>query len=215
MCAERSWPQLACIALLAALGCVPGWAQQARAPSPLPDFAGQSRLPIDLEASSSEVDRRSERLLFQDIHITQGTLSIRADHAEAARLDFENSRWTFRGNVQIFDQGARIWCTDAELNFLGHELRTALLHGSPARFEQRVQDKHTQGRAGALDYDVTGGRIRMSANAWVSDGANEITGEQLTYDMGRQHVTAESGSGGPVRMKISPQQAGRQGGAAP
>ncbi len=207
-----------------------GAAQQAPAPVPpqaqpaarnrvkaaLPDFDNQRNLPIDLDAQSSEFDRPNNKLVFRGMHITQGTLSIRADVAEATRLDFENSRWLFRGNVEIINQGARAWCDEAELTFLGHELRSALLHGAPARFEQQVAGgQRTEGRAGIMDYDVAGGMMRMSVNAWVSDGANEIAGERISYDLRRQYVTAEAGSGGPVRMKINPSQGGRKGGAAP
>lgn len=219
MCAERSAVPLAVLALLVAaagIAGVTGLAGPARAQSPLPDMASQSNLPIDLDARSSEFDRRNNRLVFQEMHITQGTLSVKADVAEATRLDFENSRWVFRGNVEIVNQGARAWCDEAELRFIGHQLRSALLHGAPARFEQlRPDGQRTEGRAGTLDYDVVGGLIRMSANAWVSDGANEITGERMSYDLRRQYVTAESGGNGPIRMKINPPQREKKGGAAP
>jgi lipopolysaccharide export system protein LptA len=171
----------------------------------VPDLAAQGALPIDLDATSSEFDRRNNRLVFRQMHITQGPLSIRADVAEATRLDFENSRWIFRGNVKIDNQGARVASDEAELVFLGHELRTAALTGTPVHFEQlRPGGKRTEGRAGTMDYDVVAGRVSLSRNAWLSDGANEVSGERLTYDLRREVVTADSGSGGPVRMKINP-----------
>lgn len=171
----------------------------------VPDLAAQGALPIDLDATSSEFDRRNNRLVFRQMRITQGPLSIRADVAEATRLDFENSRWTFRGNVRIDNGGASVDCDEAELVFLGHELRTAALAGAPARFEQRRPGgKRTEGRAGAMDYDVAGGRVSLSRDAWLSDGANEVSGDRLVYDLRREVVTADAGAGGPVRMKINP-----------
>ncbi|GMU76667.1 MAG: hypothetical protein AMXMBFR45_21580 [Gammaproteobacteria bacterium] len=220
--AGLAWPGLAGSQPAAQAPAAPQAPPPAGAPGPgraqpvLPGFDSQRNLPIDLDAQSSEFDRRSNRLVFRSMRITQGTLSIRADVAEATRLDFENSRWQFRGNVEIINQGAKVWCDAAELTFLGHELRSALLHGAPARFEQQGPNgQHTEGRAGTMDYDVAGGMMRMSANAWISDGANEIAGERISYDLRRQYVTAEAGSGGPVRMKINPSQRGQKGGKAP
>jgi lipopolysaccharide export system protein LptA len=170
-----------------------------------PELAEQTRLPIDLNAGSSEFDRRNNRLVFRSLTITQGTLNIRADSAEATRLDFDNSRWMFQGNVVIDNQGARIWCDRAELTFAGHQLRRALLTGEPARFEQqRPPDQRTEGHAGAMEYDVDAGVIRLTSNARISDGANEVSGERISYDLRREYVIADAGDAGQVRMKIKP-----------
>lgn len=233
MCADGARRALALLAAGALLGVGLAWpglagsqtaapaAPQAAPPTSLPapvlpGFDSQRDLPIDLDAQSSEFDRRNNRLVFRGMHITQGALSIRADVAEAIRLDFENSRWQFRGNVEIINQGAKAWGDAAELTFLGHQLRSALLHGAPARFEQQgLNGQRTEGRADTMDYDVAGGMMRMSANAWISDGANEIAGERISYDLRRQYVIAEAGSGGPVRMKINPSQRNQKGDTAP
>jgi lipopolysaccharide export system protein LptA len=189
-------PRLAWLLLLG--GTLPAWGQT-------PDLARQATLPIDLNAESSEFDRRNNRLLFHRLTITQGTLVIQADAAEATRLDFDNSRWVFRGNVVIDNQGAKVWCDNAELVFAGHRLRSAVLTGEPARFEQqRPKNQRTEGRAGAMEYDVDAGLIRLAQEAWLSDGANEVSGERITYDLRREYVIADSGAGGQVRMKIQP-----------
>lgn len=182
----------------------------------VPDIRAQSALPIDLDAASSEFDRRNNRLVFRTLHITQGTLSIKADVAEATRLDFENSRWLFKGNVVIENQGTTVWCDDAELVFLGHELRAATLTGTPARFEQpRAGGRRTEGRAGAIDYNVTAGTVRLTRNAWLSDGANEVSGERISYDLRREYVTADAESGGQVHMKINPPARDKKSGSTP
>ena len=182
----------------------------------MPDLAAQSTLPINLDAASSEFDRRNNRLVFQRLHITQGLLSITADVAEATRLDFENSRWVFRGNVVIDNEGTRAWCDNAELVFLGHQLRGATLHGAPARFEQqRPGAAPTEGRAGAMEYDVSASIIQLSQDAWVSDGANEVSGERISYDLRREYVTADAGGDGQIRMKINPPPRGKKTETAP
>jgi lipopolysaccharide export system protein LptA len=197
MCADRRLRRLVAV-LCAAILAAPGRAQ-------LPDLATQTALPIDLDAASSEFDRRNNRLVFQHLRIRQGTLSVTADVGEATRLDFENSRWTFKGNVIIDNQGARVFCDDAELMFVGHALRSAKLRGAPARFEQQRPDAPlAQGRAGAMDYDVAAAIIHLSQDAWLSDGANEVSGDRIAYDLRREYVTADAGGTGQVRMKINP-----------
>ena len=190
-----------CRSLLAAALLLAGLSSGAQ----VPDLSEQARLPIDLNAESSEFDRRNNRLVFRSLTISQGALNIRADNAEATRLDFDNSRWIFVGNVIIDNQGARVWCDRAELTFIGHQLRRALLTGEPARFEQQRPGREpTQGHAGAMEYDVDGGLLRLANQAWISDGANEVTGERISYDLRREYVIADAGKGGQVRMKINP-----------
>jgi lipopolysaccharide transport protein LptA len=181
-----------------------------------PDLGPQASLPIDLNAASSEFDRRNDRLVFQRVQITQGALRVRAEMGEATRLDFENSRWVFRGNVVIENQGTRVFCEEADLQFLGHELRSARLRGAPARFEQQRPDaQRTEGRAGTIDYDVSAATIRLSQDAWLSDGANELSGERISYDLRREYVTADADGDGQVRMRINPPGRGKNDGAAP
>lgn len=184
----------------------------AEAPALLPG----SDLPIDLVAASSELDRRRDRVVFRNLQITQGPLRITADSGEATRLDFENGRWEFRGNVVIDNEGTRVTCDEAELDFVGHELRSARLTGSPARFEhQRPDNGRTQGRSGTIDYDVTAGIVRLQDDAWLSDGANEMSGPRIAYDLRREFVTADADGSGQVRMRIQPPTRDTADGAAP
>lgn len=181
-----------------------------------PAFQPQADLPIDLDAASSEFDRRNNRLVFRRMQIAQGPLRITADVGEATRLDFENARWLFTGNVVIENEGARVFCDAAELTFLGHELRTAKLTGAPARFEQeRPAAKRTEGRAATIDYDVRAATIRLAGDAWLSDGANEVSGERIAYDLRREYVTAEGAGTGQVRMRINPPQRDSKDAATP
>ena len=163
-------------------------------------------LPINLDADSSEFDRRSERLRFKGLYIKQGVLAIRADEAEADRLDFEDTVWTFSGNVLIENSTTRVWSDDAQVTFLNHQVNTATLQGSPARFEQvREEDERiTQGRSDVMDYTLATGIISMTGDAWVSDGANEVTGPRIAYDVTRDMIKAAGDDDGQVRMRIIP-----------
>jgi lipopolysaccharide transport protein LptA len=151
-----------------------------------------SPLPISLDARSSDFDRKNDRLVFRDVSIQQGELSIRADRAEATRLDFEDSRWEFDGGVRIdFDTGT-IDSDSATLQFTGHQLRHAEIVGEPARFSQKEREDggHATGQARRLEYDFESGIVTLSQNARLSEGANDITGDWLQYDMRRERIVA-------------------------
>ena len=183
-----------------------GLASEAWCQVPDIDIEVQKTLPITLDADSSEFDRQNDRLRFRGLRITQGALGIEADEAEATRLDFENSRWVFTGNVIIDSEDTRAYCDNAEMVFQEYRLSNAVLRGEPARFEQdRVEDgKLTEGRARTMEYDMDKGIIRMLEDAWLSDGASEVSGARITYDLTREYIIADADETGQVRMKINP-----------
>jgi lipopolysaccharide transport protein LptA len=57
-----------------------------------------------------------------------------------------------------------------------------------------------------MEYDLESGVIRMSKDAWLSDGANEVSGNRIAYDLVSEYIIADSDETGQVRMKISPPQ---------
>jgi len=159
---------------------------------------------ISLDAQSSELDYKNNNLIFRKVRITQGNMSVAADQAQATGLDFENSRWVFRGNVKItMDQG-QLTSDEAEITFAKKLLSKAVVKGSPAAFEQRIAKtgKLAQGRAENIDYDVTKGVVHLSKNAWLSDGQNEIRGESLKYNVLAQNIVAEASEQGSQRVHI-------------
>ena len=174
--------------------------------SQMPDLALQKTLPIALDADSSEFDRKNDKLLFKGLRITQGSLHIEADEAEANKLDFEKSLWIFSGNVVIENVGIKAYCDYAEISFLEHRVQNATMRGLPARFIQTrpEDDLQTQGRANTMEYDMQAGLISMSQDAWLSDGSNEVSGDRITYDLIREYIIADADESGQVRMKINP-----------
>jgi lipopolysaccharide transport protein LptA len=159
---------------------------------------------ISLDAQSSELDYKNNNLIFHKVRITQGNMSVAADQALATGLDFENSRWVFRGNVKItMDQGL-LTSDEAEITFAKKLLSQAIVNGNPAAFEQRIAKtgKLAQGRADTIDYDVTKGVVHLSKNAWLSDGENEIRGESLKYNVLAQNIVAEASEQGSQRVHI-------------
>ena len=59
------------------------------------------RLPISLDADSTDYDGKSSMLMFRGLRLSQGTTNIEADIGRASKLDFKDSVWVFNGNVVI------------------------------------------------------------------------------------------------------------------
>jgi len=159
---------------------------------------------ISLDAQSSELDYKNNNLIFRKVRITQGDMSVAADQAQATGLDFENSRWVFRGNVRITMNQGELTSEEAEITFAKKLLSKAIVNGNPAAFEQRIEKtgKLARGRADTIDYDVAKGVVHFSKNAWLSDGQNEIRGESLKYNVLAQNIVAESAEQGSQRVHI-------------
>jgi lipopolysaccharide transport protein LptA len=163
---------------------------------------------IALDAQSSELDLRSNNVLFRKVHIAQGATTVSADLGSATKqatgLDFDNSLWIFRGNVKITMDDGQLTSYDAEINFAKKALSKAVVNGKPAAFEQRVAKtgKVAHGRADTIDYDARKGVVRLSKNAWLSDGQTEIRGESLKYDVLAQSIVAEASEQGSQRVHI-------------
>lgn len=165
------------------------------------------RLPISLDADSSDFDRKNKHLLFRGVRITQGGLGIEADSAEASQLDFENALWIFRGNVRIDLQTAFIESDEATLNFFDNRLSSAIIKGTPAEFEQQAagEPEPTKGRAGTMEYDFLTGTVKLSEEAWLRRGSDEITGNTLTYSIKDERMIASSdGTDNRVKIIITP-----------
>jgi lipopolysaccharide transport protein LptA len=172
----------------------------------VPDLELLKTLPINLDAASSEFDRKKNKLYFRDLTIKQGALKIVADEATATKLDFENARWEFSGSVVIENLGTTVRCDFAEILFREHRIRSAVMQGQPATFEQFKidEERQTEGHANEMEYDADTGVIRMSDEAWVSDSANEVSGNRISYDLNRQYIIADADNDGQVHMKIIP-----------
>jgi lipopolysaccharide transport protein LptA len=176
----------------------------------LPPISKDARkLPIDV--ASSQVDYKGDTVLFKDVVITQGDTRVQADRAHAVGLEnFDNSRWTFEGNVRINgEQHGSLRSDQAVVEFRNKNIAKATAIGNPAEFEQKRSDSDetARGHAREIVYNVNDGTVRLSNDAWLSDRHNEISGQELIYSIREQRVQAEAqpGSDGRVHIKIVPQ----------
>jgi lipopolysaccharide transport protein LptA len=193
---NHAWPVRLTLVLLSAFA-VPCLAEPA-----LPEL--QSDMPITIDADSSEFDYETSRLIFHGLRMDQGNLGIEADVAETDKLDFTNGQWVFTGNVIVEAENAKLYCDKATMTFVNHQLISAELQGTPATFNQYdpIAENTNIGEANNILYRLDTGTLELSEAARFSDGANEISGELITYDIAARHLSAGSGNSGPVKILI-------------
>ncbi|HEV7136693.1 MAG TPA: lipopolysaccharide transport periplasmic protein LptA [Steroidobacteraceae bacterium] len=168
---------------------------------------------INVDAASSDVDGKTNTIVFKNIVVSQGATRVRADHARATGLNFQNSRWTFQGNVQI-DAPPRgsLHSDQATVQFRDNQIADATITGSPAQFEQQRADDLgiEKGHADQIVYDVSQGTVLLTDDAWISDGRNEMSAPSIAYSIRDQKVLAtSSGARQGVHITITPQAAAK------
>ncbi len=164
---------------------------------------------IVVENKSLDMDYRNNNAVLRDVVITQCGVRIEAAEARiSGGLNFENSHWTISGNVRITSEGGSLSSDKAVVAFRNKLISAATITGAPAQFEQQRDDGTTaRGHANTIDYETTSGTVSFNTNAWLSYGRNEITAQQLVYNIRTQSVQGQSKSGpsdGRVRMVIQP-----------
>jgi lipopolysaccharide export system protein LptA len=163
------------------------------------------RLPISLDADSTDYDGKSSMLMFRGLRLSQGKLGIQADEGRASKLDFEDSVWHFSGNVIIDVENGHIESDVADLTFSGHQLKHATITGTPATFEMQRPDSDeiTYAEAGRLEYDFTTGVVAFSEQATITEGGNQISSNYLLYNIIEQRINAQSGGDGEPKVRIT------------
>jgi lipopolysaccharide transport protein LptA len=170
------------------------------------------KLPIDV--ASSRIDYNGDTAVLEDVVITQGETKVQADRAHATGLDnFDNSHWTFEGNVRITgEQHGSLKSDLAIVEFKNKYIAKATVTGNPAEFEQKRSDIDAvaRGHAHEIVYNVTDGTVRLSNDAWIWDGHNSLSAHELVYNIREQHVQAEADKdgGGQVHFQIDPNASG-------
>lgn len=193
------------LALVSAASAVTHVATVTKNSVPAPSKAAR-KLPIDI--ASSRVDYKGDTVDFQNVVITQGETRVQADRAHATGLDnFDNSRWTFEGNVRINgEQHGSLKSDVAVVEFRNNYISKAIVTGNPAEFEQKRTDtaEVARGHAREIVYNVSDGTVRLSNDAWIWDGHNALSAPELVYNIREQHVQAAAQPGNQVHLTIDP-----------
>jgi lipopolysaccharide transport protein LptA len=162
---------------------------------------------ISYDASFMDTDFKTQVMHLKDVTITYGKMTVRADRALATARDFKNSRWTFDGNVRInADPHGNLRSDEAVVEFQDNQLTRATATGSPAEFDQKRtnSDVVARGHADQIVYDVGPATVRLSNDAWITDGRNDITGPVIVYSLREEHVQAFGAHDEHVQSPASP-----------
>lgn len=195
-------------------------AAQTRDNAPLPGqpLPINPREQVHVDCQSGGVNYKTQTMVCSNVVISQGSTRVTADHARGTGgLNFQNSHWTFTGNVHIeAPPRGSLRSDDATVEFRDNRIAGATVNGNPAEFEQqRAGDLGMEkGHADQIVYDVGRGTILLSKDAWISDGHNEMSAPSISYSIREQKVLATSGGGGAtqgVHITISPQSLPKQG----
>ncbi len=200
-----------------------------------------SSLPIEMEADTTGADARTGKVSFTNISIRQGPLSILANSAESSTLDFDDSTWTFQGNVKLTAPGSELEASRMTLRFVRKRIERATLAGSPLRYTGSAESgtqvvarsanvafarnaiasvslegspielsraasadsKQMQGKANSMTYDASSDNLELTGDAELGEGANLITGNQITYNLTSRQVLAAANELGEGRVHIT------------
>lgn len=160
---------------------------------------------ITLDAASSDFDRRNERLVFQQVQIQQGELTIAAEQAETRDLDFSRGSWLFTGNVRISTPMGRIESERATVSFADHRLTRATAEGGPARFQRTMpgpEERVVTGTANRIDFNVAKDELELAGRAELRDGVREVSGARLLYRIAEDRLIASADEAGEERVRI-------------
>jgi lipopolysaccharide transport protein LptA len=194
---------------LLALPCAAGLlgvAQGAPAPCANQEIVVEAKKPWEL-------DFRNNNAVLRNVVITQCGLRIEAAEARVTGgLNFESGQWIISGNVRIKADNGSLRSDKAIVSFRNKLISRATITGEPAEFEQLRDDGTTaRGHANTIDYETSSGTVSFSNGAWLSpDGRNEISAQQLVYNIRTQSVqdrSKSSGDGansGRLRIVIQP-----------
>jgi len=154
--------------------------------------------PIIVNAAFSHVDYQTGTATFKDILVVQGETRLTAERAQATGLSFGNSRWTFGGNVVISVQPRGTLRSDqAVVQIRDNRVTEVTATGHPALFEQQRTHSagEVHGHADNIVYNAKEDAARLSGNAWLADGRNEINAPLLVYSFRDETLEAASPGG--------------------
>lgn len=180
---------------------------------------------ITVDADSSELNTKSGKVeLRGNVVVAEGNTRVRADRADTTCLaqaaspttQCANSRWTFQGDVRIDAPPRGSLQSDlAVVEIEDNRIARATIIGNPAVFEQQRADALgvTRGHADQIVYDVGAGTVSLTKDALLSlsGGSNDITSQQIVYDIRSESVQATSPGAQRVHITLTPQSLPKQG----
>ncbi|WED26372.1 lipopolysaccharide transport periplasmic protein LptA [Vibrio sp. DW001] len=138
--------------------------------------------PIYIDSDTQNLDMKSNTVTFTgDVKLKQGSININADKLIVIRNPVDGSLREIEG------------------------------YGNPATFSQLTDDGKTlNGQSKELYYNVNDDKLIMITDAILSQDESIIKGNKITYKIGSQKLTADSGAGERVKTVLQPTQTTKQ-----
>jgi lipopolysaccharide transport protein LptA len=173
---------------------------------------------IVIDAAFSHVDYKTDTVEFKNVAVSQGNTGVTAERAHATGVGFANSQWTFEGSVLIvLEPRGTLRSDQAVVQFRNSRVTRATATGKPATFEQRTGSRGAlRAHANQIVYNAENDSVRLSGDAWLSDGRVEISGPALVYNVRDEQLQAASrGERRRIHITVTPQALRKKGEGAP
>lgn len=130
-------------------------------------------------------------------------INISADRFDGA-MGSPNGTGTYTGNVVITQGSIRITADKATVHMKGGIVRSALIVGKPAHFQQQPDSNAalTQGWADRIDYNADKSTIDLYTDARVVQGGRRMSADTIHYDTAAEKVLANSTRKADTRVHI-------------
>lgn len=145
-------------------------------------------------------------------------LALRSDadqpiHIEGddAVIDQEQETIVYTGSVEVIQGTLRVKGDRLVVKVNGDQVERITTLGSPAYYQQDLEDDQGQVKAHAdsIIYHTAEERVYLNGSAELEQKGNQLKGESIRYDIVNGKVDAAAGDQpGRVRMKLDPKTAG-------
>jgi lipopolysaccharide export system protein LptA len=151
-------------------------------------------------------------LAFVALLAAAGALAERADRekdivigADRSAADDKSKVLTLEGNVIVTQGTMRITASRMTVREDAQKNKFYVATGSPVTFRQKRDkvDEWIDGEAQRAEFDEKADILKLFSRARVKSGANEITGDFISYDMAREVAEASGAAPGATVSKDS------------
>lgn len=138
----------------------------------------------------------------------QQPIELRADGAE---LDQSTGVSTYTGNVVISQGSLRLTADTARIYITDGEFERMEARGSPStlRYRPSADKPPIEGVGQRVEYNAVSGKVTVSGQARFTQGGDVFTGQQISYDLAKDRVSAQGTDREQIHFTIQPRNSGQ------
>jgi len=144
--------------------------------------------------TSMSIARSTDRAL--EVEVKAGRFLGEIDGVQ----QFTNGFNMTQGTLKIKAQNASIY-----RNSESGDIDRIELHGEPAFWQETLDNGSLMdATAKTMDYNLSQQTVLMSKDVVVNNGRDQVSGDQVRYDLKSQKIDAGSDNGGQITFRIKP-----------